>query len=152
MLYLDSSVLVKRYVREKGTDRVAACFRGGEAIHTSTLAYAEVLAAFERRLREGLMSVAEADAVLSAFLLDWSENLHEIALDQRVLAPLPGLLRAHALRGSDGIHLASALWLRGAAQPAGERVVFGVTGEKLGAVARACGLPVFNPEIAKNPG
>lgn len=146
MLYLDSSALIKRYIAEKGSDQVAVCFSSGEMVYTSSLSYAEVLAAFARRLRERLLSPIEADGAQDGFLLDWNKHLHEIPLDRRVLAGMPALFRAHPLRGADGVHLASALWLRGIAKAAGESFSFGVADERLARVAAACALPVFNPE------
>lgn len=146
MMYLDSSVLIKRYIAEKGSDQVAECFAGGEVIHTSSLSYAEILAAFGRRRREGLLSHAEAAAIEDRFQEDWSKNLHEIYLDKRILAILPELFRAHPLRGSDGVHLGSALWLQGVARAAGDRFAFGVSDERLCQVAAIRSIPVWNPE------
>src|SRR5437879_11791786 len=51
MLYLDASVLAKRYFTERGTDAVQTRFRSGERIFTSVLSYAEIHAALGRKYR-----------------------------------------------------------------------------------------------------
>ena len=50
--YFDSSALVKRYVREPGSERVRAWLRAAPAA-TSRIAFAEVAAAAARRSRQG---------------------------------------------------------------------------------------------------
>ena len=52
ILYLDTSALVKLYVREVGTAQTRAHVRGAEMIATSRVAYPEARAAFARRQRE----------------------------------------------------------------------------------------------------
>ena len=52
ILYLETSNLVKLYVREKDSEAVRVSVEASEAVATSVLAYAEARAAFARKLRE----------------------------------------------------------------------------------------------------
>ncbi|MEK7696897.1 MAG: type II toxin-antitoxin system VapC family toxin, partial [Pseudomonadota bacterium] len=54
ILYLDTSALVKLYVREAGSGEVKKLARESAALATSIVAYAEVRAAFARLMREGV--------------------------------------------------------------------------------------------------
>ena len=56
ILYCDTSALIKRYVEEKGTERVDALWEDCQGVSTSVVAFAEAMSAFSRRLREGLLS------------------------------------------------------------------------------------------------
>ena len=52
ILYLDTSALVKLYVRERGSAQVRAHVNNADVIATSVVAYAEARAAFARLRRE----------------------------------------------------------------------------------------------------
>ncbi|MGH8694308.1 MAG: PIN domain-containing protein [Burkholderiales bacterium] len=52
ILYLDTSALVKLYVREQGSAQVRAHVNKADVIATSVVAYAEARAAFARLRRE----------------------------------------------------------------------------------------------------
>jgi len=148
MLYLDSSALVKRYVAERGSPEVAAQCASRGPVYTSSLSYAEVVAALARKYREHLLSQEHFDVALNRFLDEWRTGINEIPLDREILTALPLLFREHPLKGSDGVHLASALRLQKTTPTAFASLVFGVADEKLARAAAASGLPVFNPEIA----
>ena len=53
MIYFDSSALVKRYLKEKGTDVVQSLTAREELVATSKFSYPEILSAFMRKRREG---------------------------------------------------------------------------------------------------
>ena len=146
MLYVDSSALVKRYVAEAGSVAVASLL-SSETICTSSLCYAEVVAALARKRRERQFSESEFDTTLQEFLFDWEHVVHEIVINREILESLPQLLRAHPLRGSDGIHLASALWAFRALRVSGDSYRFVVADERLAAAGSLCSLAILNPEL-----
>ncbi len=152
MLYLDSSVIVKRYVREAGTDRLRARCRQEEFLFTSALSYAEVLAAFSRKFREGALSRAQFDHAASAFLADWL-HFQKLELDARTLAAVRSLVERYAIRGADAVHLSAGLWLRDATRlqtgAAFADLEFSVADVSLARIAADIGLSVFNPEQAQ---
>ncbi len=111
MTYADSSVIVKRYYEESGTERVLEHLAAAERVFTSRLAYAEVHAALARKRRERGISETAYRRAASAFESDWPAY-DQIALDATTLGAVPRLVRQHPLRGADAVHLAAAVWLR----------------------------------------
>jgi len=153
VLYLDSCVLVKRYVQETGSEVVEARLEKGEKLFTSPLTYFEVLAAFGRKLHDGEMQPVGFETARDRFLGDWvSFNL--VNMDTRIMASLPDLVVKYSLKGADWVHLTGALWCRDTfrlvpafaqGQPGFE---FAVVDKQLARVAVQCGLAVFNPEAS----
>ena len=63
--FLDSSALVKRYIRETGTDWVASLFSPdfGNDCFVAAIAGVEIIAAITRRARSGSLKAADATLV-----------------------------------------------------------------------------------------
>ncbi|MFN3396653.1 MAG: PIN domain-containing protein [Thermodesulfovibrionales bacterium] len=57
ILYLDTSVLVKLYVDEAGSEKIRDITCNATVISTSKVAYAEARAAFARKQKEGGFSI-----------------------------------------------------------------------------------------------
>lgn len=154
MLYLDSSALVKRYLREPGTEAVAARFRANERIACSALTYAEILTVLGRKYQDGDLSEADFEAKRDDFVHDWMFSLLVLEVDTRTMSALEAIVKRYPLKASDAVHLAAALWLRdawrlGAPLVADEPMIeFGVSDRSLARIAADCGLKVFNPEAA----
>ena len=111
ILYLDTSSLVKLYVREDGSDEVKALFDRARVVATSQAAYAEACAAFARKHRQGDFTDAQYHTVITNLQRHWGAYF---ALDVSwPVSKLAGeLAERHSLRGFDAIHLASALTLK----------------------------------------
>ena len=110
MIYLDSSALVKRYLKEKGTDVILSLSTQEEFIATSKLAYPELLSAFMRKKRAGELEDEPLQSVLSRLDADWPK-LFIIEVHDELLPMIKTLIGKYPLRGADSVHLASALWL-----------------------------------------
>jgi predicted nucleic acid-binding protein len=113
ILYLDTSALVKLYVREAGSLAVRRETNAAEAVATSAVAFAEARAAFARLARERPASRKLHRRRVSQFDRDWRHYL-VVELTPAVTRSSGEFAELHALRGFDAIHLASALWLRSA--------------------------------------
>lgn len=153
MLYLDSSVLVKRYAQEPGSDALRARFRTGEKIFTSVLSYAEVLASVARKHRQRQLSDEDLEEAQERFVKDWSSFLDVIEMNVGTMNEIRGLTTNYNLRGADAVHLSAALWVRNTFRmelqdTADSRLEFGVSDQRLASVARMQGLAVFDPEAA----
>lgn len=142
MIYVDSSVIVKRYYEEPGTARVRERWTSAEHVFTSRVAYAEVHAALARKHREGGLGAPLFRAAASAFEAEWPAY-DQIQVDSATLAEIRRLVRKHPLRGYDAIHLAAVLWLR---EQLDQAIEFWVSDETLEAAGRQEGLAVLNPE------
>ena len=71
ILYLDTSSLVKLYVREDGSDEVKALFDRARVVATSQAAYAEACAAFARKHRQGDFTDAQYHTVITNLQRHW---------------------------------------------------------------------------------
>ncbi len=105
-LYLDTSVLVKLYIREEDSEDVGAVVADASVVATSLLAYPEACAAFERRRREKSISPVALKAARQAFDADWSSWL-AVGIDADLARQSARLAERHGLRAADAIHLAS---------------------------------------------
>lgn len=152
MLYLDSSVLIKRYFKEKGSHALNARFQRGGEIYTSVLSFAEVHGALARAFRMKEVSSRELTSLREAFDGDWLIGLSPLEVSLRTMITLPKLVEQYPLKASDAIHLSTAHWLRDTVRlragrsREGESVEFGVADQRLAQIALKSGLRVFNPE------
>ena len=107
-VFFDSSALAKRYIQEAGTPEVLLwCDRASE-LALSVIAVPELVAAFNRLLREGRLSEVQyrqlkgdlmAD-IADAYICDTSPQVIQKAIDA---------LEGQPLRGMDAIHVGAAL-------------------------------------------
>jgi len=117
VLYADSSVLVKRYLQERGSEKlnakIAKAAEGYQRVLTSVLTFAEVHTALARKLQEKpSLRAAEYHWATTRFNSDWRTYLTRVELIPEVLDFIPDLAKRHFLKASDAVHLASALWFR----------------------------------------
>ena len=142
MIYLDTSALIKRFVEEKGSSLVQSMVASGEAVATAKIAYAEVFSGLTRKMREGYLDNAQYDLACHQFESDWQAYVR-VELNDDLLLLARGLIRRHALRGFDAIHLASAVSLNTMID---EVVTFTAADRRLLRAATAEGLKVVNVE------
>lgn len=133
MRYFDTSTLVKRYVREKGSVRVRRLMMS-DTPATSRLSEVEVASALGRRAREGAFSTT--DRALAALVADLPAII-VVELTLEVSARARMLLQRHPLRTGDAIQLASCLYLQ---QQLGEPIEIVSFDDRLTAAARREGL------------
>lgn len=138
ILYLDTSALVKLYVRERGSLQTRKQADRAEALATSVVAYAEARAAFARLWRERPANRGRHRARVAQLDRDWSRYM-QVELTPALGRSAGELAERHGLRGFDAIHLASAVWLRSAYS--GE-LRFAAFDRRLAAAARAAGLAI----------
>jgi len=109
--YLDTSAMVKLYVREQGSEAVRKLVDAASVVATSKVAYPEARAALARGFRDGLLEENDYRLVVAALQNDWPRYLALEVPDS--LAWLAGeLAEEHRLRGFDAIHLAAAVTLK----------------------------------------
>jgi uncharacterized protein len=111
ILYLDTSALVKRYFEEPHSIEVAEQWQKADEIATSSVVYAEALASFHRKSREAALDAETLGTISNNFRSDW-QTLIRIQVTDELNTYVDRALAAHALRGFDAIHLASAMILR----------------------------------------
>jgi len=127
ILYLDTSSLVKLYVEEEESSRVADLVRSSKVTGTSLVAYAEARAAFARRFREKAFTPREYKRLTSSFDEDW-DNYLVVRITKVLVRQAGDLAEKHGLRGFDAIHLSSAVTLR---EELSTSIIFSCFDEKL---------------------
>jgi len=110
IVYLDTSSLVKLYVKEEDSSHVVELVDASEITATSLIAYTESRAAFARRFREKAFSPREYKRLVSFFNEDW-ENYFVVNVTKNLVLMAGDLAEKHSLRGYDAIHLCSAVRL-----------------------------------------
>ena len=132
--YFDTSALVKTVIDEPGSQVAIEAWNGGDARATSMIAYVEARAALAMARRERRLTRAtEARARLDD---RWSA-MHRIAVSDDVVHVAGDLADAHALRGFDSVHLATALQV---SDP--DRLIFVTWNRALAHAASRSGLSV----------
>lgn len=121
---------------------MARLTRPDAAVGTATIAYAETYSGLTRRHRDGDLSAIDCAKACEQFERDWTGYLR-IRLDEDVLGAARLVIQRHALRGFDGIHLASALALQNRWD---ETVVVVAADQRLLRAAAAEGLATLDVE------
>jgi predicted nucleic acid-binding protein len=116
LYYLETSALVKLYIREAGTERLlrlAARARSHRLI-VLVIAVVEFHSAIRRRERAGDIDSSLAKSLLSRFDQHLETRFVKQVLNDSVIDVAIGLVARHALRAYDAVQLAGCLVLRAA--------------------------------------
>ncbi len=146
--YLDSSGIVKRYVKETGSAWVAVIAdpASKNEILTSLMSGAEVVAAICKSGRTGSITPQDVAKALATFKSEFRSNFTVINVSDQIIDQAMTLAEKHGLRGYDSVQLATALELNTDRALANASPLFFVSGDnKLNAAAQAEGLLVENP-------
>ncbi len=112
ILYLDTSALVKLYVREGGTDRVRYALREATVVVCSEIAYVEACVTFAAAEHDGRISAIQHDHILRSLARDLRKEYLSRAMTSSIIARAGEFARSHSLNGYVAIHLATALAVR----------------------------------------
>jgi hypothetical protein len=109
-VFFDSSAFVKRYVREEGTEAVLTFCDEAAELCLSGIALPEIVSAFCRLRREGVISPVQYRHLKAHLLADISDAA-VCDLTPEVIHNAVVCLEKSALRAMDAIHVGSALTL-----------------------------------------
>jgi uncharacterized protein len=135
LVYFDASAFVKLLAEEPGSELAAELWDGCDAAISSRLAYPEVRAALAAAARNNDLTTDDHNAADRIWAEYWAAT-RPVELSAAVEQHAGQLARAHALRGADAVHLASALAI------SDPDLVVAVWDRRLHAGARAAGLRV----------
>jgi len=107
-VFFDASAFAKRYVREKGTDKVLAWCNRADEIALSVIAIPEIVSALCRLRRSAVLTENEYEQCKANFLGDIADALICDTSPQAIQLAVSAL-EQHALRGMDAIHIGAAL-------------------------------------------
>jgi predicted nucleic acid-binding protein len=142
IIYLDTRALVKRYFSEKHSESVVALWRKAEEIITSSVAYAEAMASFWRKKREGRLTSKCLKITMDLFRRDW-ESFIRVEVNKELNPYIDMLVEKYTLRGFDAIHLASATIV---SETVPEDLLFICFDKMLVTSAQKQGLKTFPPK------
>lgn len=148
--FLDTSAIVKRYVREAGTSWVRSLTGVGapDPIYLARITAVEVCAAVARRQRGGSLTPAQATAILARFRRHMVRRYQITEVTPALLSDAMDLAETHGLRAYDAVQLASALALNRLRVAAGLGGIILVSADReLNAAAAAAGLAVDDPNL-----
>jgi uncharacterized protein len=135
-LYADTSALIKRYVRETGSEQVVAYFSQFSIIGTSALTQAEMASAMAKALRLGWVDEAGISLAWQDFLSHWAAYTR-LPASSGVVERAASIAWRHNLRAYDSIHLSSAMAWK---EITGDQVAFACYDLNLLKAARQEGL------------
>jgi hypothetical protein len=107
-LFIDSSSLTKRYLEEKGSDKLARRLEMVTDLGISDIVVPEIISALQRRVRENSLS-SNGYQTIKSFLLEDIRDATVLLLTPSVMAKSIKLLENNVLRAMDSLHIASAL-------------------------------------------
>jgi predicted nucleic acid-binding protein len=135
---VDTSALAKRYVQEPGSGQFEKLFvtRVTEVV-VSTLVLPEFGAALARKVRDREIGARSAASALSEFEKDWQGIFLKIPLTAAIAESAAKLVLEHPLRGSDAVHLATAM--------ASKAELFVASDGQLLKASKKEGMQTYNP-------
>jgi len=146
--YIESSAMVKRYAKEKGTNFLIGLLRPSAKnfLYSAKITEVEVCAALARR-RQGLTLTANQTAKsISRFRRIFAKRFFAIDLTDQIIGEAIRLTDNHVLRGYDAVQLATALVANRKRLNDGlTELVFASADKELNDAAQVEGLPVENP-------
>lgn len=107
-VFLDSSSLAKRYIEERGSDKVEKVLAEATEAAVGLIAPPELVSALNRLRRQAIISTAQYDQAKKALFED-IEDMSICDITVRVVERTIGLLETHPLRTLDALQVACAL-------------------------------------------
>lgn len=109
-VYFETSAFFKLIVDEEGSAEALELWEAAHRIIASPLMYPEARAALAAAGRAGRVTSSELRLVRSRLESRWNQ-VEIIKIDHEIASASGDLAEAHALRGYDSVHLASAVAL-----------------------------------------
>lgn len=141
IIYLDTSALLKLYVKEPGTIEVRRAISAAKTSYTHLIAYAEMRAAFAKAVRLTRITTTAAARHRRELDRDW-EQLGVLTPDHTMIKRAGDLAERYGLRGYDSVHLAAAESLL--VDHRRRAVRLACFDDRLNKAARELGLAVLN--------
>ena len=139
ILYLDTSALVKVYLKEEFSDIVREEFLLANTIGISSIGYVEFHSALSRLFRENQLNEIQLNKIKLSFEEHW-RNFMIIDLEDSIIKKASELIYKTELRAFDSIHLASAEFIKNNID---DNLIFGCFDKRLMSSAELIGLALI---------
>lgn len=146
IIYLDTSALIKRYVREPGSDELNSLLSRATLTGTSIITWAEMAAATAKAQRMSFITAVQAQSAWKKFRNDWI-SLALIEISKPLVIRAGDLAWDHGLRGYDSVHLASALMWQ---EALGEQIRLAAFDHRLWETGRKVGLLIWPERLGED--
>lgn len=146
--FLDSSALVKRYIRETGSDWVIELLSPdlGHDCFIAAIAGVEIIAAITRRTRSGSLKATDAALACTQFKADFQSTYQIVNITEAVIHSGMSLAETRGLRGYDAVQLAAGCAVNELCLSSGlSPLIFVSADNELNGAASSEGLIVENP-------
>ena len=144
LYYLETSALVKLYIREPGTDQLLRLMKSRtDQFAVLTITQVEFRSAVRRRMRARDIDQTLATSLIQGFARHMEAIFLRQPLSEGVMEVACDLLDRHPLRAYDAVQLAGCLVLQANRQV--ERTVFVCCDDALLDAARAESVEILNP-------
>ena len=107
-VFLDTSAFAKRYVAERGSEKVLALCQQADSLVVSVICLPELVSTLSRLVREKKI-VKAAYLKLKGDAMADLRDIDVCQITPEVLAAVVALLESHPLRAMDAFHVACAL-------------------------------------------
>jgi predicted nucleic acid-binding protein len=149
VFYLDTSVIVKRYRTEEGTDFVDMLFdevinSNEHSLATSTISILEFIAAMRRIQKAGIISEDDFEDAISMFRKD-SEHFSLRPFNEDLLTKSINVVMDHSLRTVDSLHIATVLELKEMMSKIDEETILVSNDNEMCNAGKKEGLDVLKP-------
>ena len=134
-VFLDTSAFAKRYIAERGSDKVIDLCQTADDLTVSVICLPELIAALSRLTREKKLDWASYRRLKDDAMADLADA-DICQLTEHVLASVVALLEQNSLRAIDAIHVACAIAVKPELFVSGDR-------QQL-AAARRAGLKIVD--------
>lgn len=141
ILFCDTSALVKLYVEEDFSDRMAELAEQASTIAVSRIAWVEAMAALSRRAREQARDAADIDKCKQSLRDAWP-GFAVVEVGQPLVEMAGEFADAFALRAYDSVQLASARIVK---QRSTEDLLFACFDRRLQKAAAMLSIDSFGP-------
>ena len=146
--FVDSSALVKRYIRETGSKWILELFdfTQDNEIFIAAITAVEIIAAITRRARGGSINIADSKLVCNQFKSDLQTDYQIVEITEEVINSGMLLAEKRGLRGYDAVQLAAGYAVNSLCMASGlSPVIFVSADNELNLAAAKEGLSVENP-------
>lgn len=144
LYYLDASAWVKRYYLEEGTTWVQNLFIHNQVMACASLGMIEVMATLSRKRKAREITLSQFKKKAQELDDDWKRFL-QIPMTHEIVHIAKELTKELALRGSDAVHLSSALAIQQRFAEHGERLIMVASDHELIGAATSSGVKTIDP-------
>lgn len=150
VFYLDTSVIVKRYMEEPGTEFAdmlyeEICGSKEHSLSTSILTLVEFVATVRRARKGRIITEEDLHDIIYLFTKE-IEHINLRPLDENIMVKSIRIIMDHSLRTADALHLSSAVELRDMMKDLNEDVVLVSNDMEMCNAALNIGFKVLKPD------